>query len=181
MSELIAQTRHFRGDLDAPITMIEFSDFQCPYCGRHTVETVPQLDEAYIEAGLVRLGYYPLAFLGEQSLWAAEAGECAADQDAFWSYHDFLFNRMAVEGQRDFTRENLKLFAEELQLDTEAFNACMDEQKYAQQIMNDTSSAQSLGVRSTPTFLIDGWAVVGAQPYEIFSATIDDLLTQQQQ
>lgn len=176
MQLLETQTRHFRGDPDAPITLIEFSDFQCPYCGRHTVETVPQLDEAYIEQGLLRVGFYPVAFLGEQSLWAAEAGECAADQDAFWEYHDFLYSRLANEGLRDFSRENLKLFAGELGLDTATFDECMDTEKYAQQILGDTTSAQQLGVRSTPTFLVNGWAIIGAQPFAAFESTIDELL-----
>lgn len=178
MQMLETQTRHFRGDPDAPLTLIEFSDFQCPYCARHTIETVPELNEAYIDQGLLRVGFYPVAFLGEQSLWAAEAGECAADQDAFWEYHDFLYNRLGSDGLRDFTRDNLKLFAGELGLDTATFDECMDTEKYASQILNDTSSAQQLGVRSTPTFLVNGWAVIGAQPFTAFEATVDELLAE---
>lgn len=178
MNLLIEQTRHFRGDPDAPITMIEFSDFQCPYCGRYTVETAPQIVEAYVDEGLVRMGFYPLAFLGEQSLWAAEASECAAAQDAFWDYHTFLYERLAIEGQRDFSRENLKRFAEEIELDAEAFATCMDEERYAEVIMNDTGMAQSVGVQSTPTFLINGWAIIGAQPYDNFALTIDEILAE---
>ncbi len=176
MQMLATQTRHFRGDPDAPLTMIEFSDFQCPYCARHTVETVPELNAAYIDQGLLRVGFYPVAFLGEQSLWAAEASECAADQDAFWEYHDFLYQRLGNDGLRDFTRDNLKQFAGELGLDTATFAECMDTEKHAQQILNDTSSAQQLGVRSTPTFLVNGWAIIGAQPFPAFEGTIDELL-----
>jgi len=179
MQTLLQQTRHFRGDPNAPVTLIEFSDFQCPYCGRHMVETVPQLDDTFVNASTLRVGYFPVAFLGEQSLWAAEAAECAADQDAFWEYHNFLFNRLAVEGKRDFSRENLKLFAAELGLEQAAFAKCMDTEQYAQRILSDTSFAQQIGVRSTPTFLINGYAVIGAQPFSAFQTTIDDVLGQE--
>src|SRR3989337_1514537 len=92
MDYLLPQVKHFKGDANAPITIIEFSDFQCPYCGRYATQVGPQIDEQYINDGKVRMGYWHVAFLGEESQWAAEAAECAADQDAFWEYHDKLFN-----------------------------------------------------------------------------------------
>lgn len=180
MDSVVAGTRHFQGDPNAPVTIVEFSDFQCPYCGRFAVETKSQIDETYVEAGQVRFGYRHFAFLGEPSLWAAEASECAADQDAFWPYHDRLVQRLAVEGQRDFTKANLKAFAAELGLDTGAFNLCMDEGKYAAAVEAASSEAQELGVRSTPSFLVNGRPLVGAQPFSVFEQVIQQAMAEDQ-
>lgn len=176
METVIAQVRHFKGDPDAPVTIIEFADFQCPFCGRFFAQTEPQINEQYIQSGKVRLGYFHFAFLGPESNWAAEAAECAADQDKFWEYHDKLYSSQSGENQGAFNKDNLKKFAEELGLDTSAFNECLDSGKYAQLIRDESSMASSIGVRSTPTFLINGKAVIGAQPFEIFQQTIDSLL-----
>jgi len=176
METVLAKTRHFRGAANAPVTIIEFADFQCPYCGRFFAETKPQIDEQYMQSGKVRFAYFNFAFLGPESNWAAEAAECAADQDKFWEYHDKLYDSQSGENQGAFNKDNLKKFAEELGLDTSAFNECLDSGKYTQLIQDESSLASSIGVRSTPTFLINGQAVVGAQPYEIFQQTIDSLL-----
>ena len=156
--------------------LIEFSDFQCPFCGRFYVQTESQIDEAYIQSGKVRFGYFNFAFLGPESTWAAEGAECASDQDKYWEYHDVLYSSQSGENQGAFNKDNLKKFAEGLGLDTSAFNECLDSGKYTQLIQDESSMASSIGVRSTPTFLINGQAVVGAQPYEIFQQTIDSLL-----
>ncbi len=173
MTFLTEETRHFKGDPDAPVTMIEFSDFRCPFCGRYSSETAPQIDQQYVEEGLVRVGYVHAAYQGEPSMWAAEASECAAEQDAFWEYHDFLIDRLVSDNDRDFTRERLKGFAEDLDLDTEAFNACMESEQFASVVMNDTMTAQTLGIRGTPTFLINGQPLVGAQPLSAFEQVIE--------
>jgi len=176
METVLAKTRHFKGDPNAPVTIIEFADFQCPYCGRFFAETKPQIDEQYMQSGKVRFAYFNFVFLGPESNWAAEAAECAADQNKFWQYHDKLYDSQSGENQGAFNKDNLKQFAEELGLDTSAFNECLDSGKYTQLIQDESSLASSIGVRSTPTFLINGQAVVGAQPYEIFQQTIDSLL-----
>lgn len=176
METVISQTRHFKGDPDAQITIIEFADFQCPFCGRFFAQTEPQINEQYIQSGKVRLGYFHFAFLGPESNWAAEAAECASDQDKFWEYHDKLYESQSGENQGAFNKDNLKKFAKELGLDTSAFNECLDSGKYTQLIQDESSMASSIGVRSTPTFLINGQAIIGAQPYEIFQQTIDALL-----
>ncbi|RMF45155.1 MAG: hypothetical protein D6755_08385, partial [Anaerolineae bacterium] len=111
MDALLAQTKHFKGNPDAPVTILEFSDFQCPYCGRFFAEVEPQINQQYIENGQVRMGYIHFAFLGQESLWAAEASECAADQDAFWEFHDKLFNSQNGENRGAFSKDNLKKFA----------------------------------------------------------------------
>jgi len=119
------------------------------------------------------LGYLHMAFLGPESQWAAEASECAADQDAFWDYHDLLYNRQAGENRGAFDKDNLKQFAAELGLDTQVFNECMDSGKYASLVQTETAMAQSLGVRGTPAFLVNGQPLVGAQPFEVFEQIIE--------
>ena len=176
METVLAKTRHFKGDPDAPVTIIEFADFQCPYCGRFFAQTEPQIDKAYLQSGKVRFGYFDFAFLGQESSWAAEAAECAADQNKFWEYHDMLYSSQSGENQGAFNKDNLKKFAEDLELDTNAFNKCFDSGKYTQLIQGDSNTASSIGVRSTPTFLINGQPLIGAQPFEAFQRVIDPLL-----
>lgn len=176
MDSLIPKVRHFKGDQNAPVTIIEFADFQCPFCGRFFASTEPQINEAYIQSGKVRLGYWNFAFLGDESTWAAESAECAADQDKFWEYHDIIYSSQSGENQGTFNKDNLKKFAEELGLDTKSFNECLDSGKYTSLIQDDTSTSSALGVQSTPTFLVNGQAIVGAQPFEAFQQIIDPLL-----
>jgi len=172
MAALVGQTRHFLGDPNAPVTIIEFADFQCPYCGRFANETFAQINENYIATGQVRLGYQHFAFLGQESVWAAEAAECAGDQHAFWPYHDYLFTHQSGENQGAFTKEHLKQFAADLSLDTAAFNSCLDSGQYTATVTAETQAVQQLGVRSTPTFVVNGRPVIGAQPYEVFQQYI---------
>lgn len=122
------------------------------------------------------MGYWNFAFLGPESTWSAEAAECAADQDQFWAYHDKLYESQAGENQGAFNKDNLKRFAEEIGLDTQTFNECLDSGKYTSLIQEDTQAAQSLGVQSTPTFLVNGQPVVGAQPFEVFQQAIEAFL-----
>lgn len=118
------------------------------------------------------------SFLGPESGWAAEASECAAEQDAFWEYHDLLFEKQAGENQGAFNQENLKGFAEELALDTASFNECLDSGRYTELVSNQTQTAQAVGVRSTPAFLINGTPLVGAQPFENFQSIIEQKLAE---
>jgi protein-disulfide isomerase len=117
-----------------------------------------------------------MAFLGAESGWAAEASECAADQDAFWEYHDKLFASQSGENQGAFNKDNLKKFAADLKLDTAEFNECLDTGKYAQAVQDQTTAAQQLGVRSTPAFVINGNPLIGAQPFEAFKQVIESEL-----
>lgn len=117
-----------------------------------------------------------LTVLGDESQWAAEAAECAGDQDAYWEFHDYLFTHQNGENQGAFSKDNLKGFAAELKLDTDAFNTCLDSGKYTELVQEQTSIGRQLGVSSTPTFAINGQAIVGAQSYDTFKQTIDGLL-----
>ncbi len=180
MEFLIGQTRHFKGNPDAPVTFIEFSDYQCPYCGKFAAETAPQIDETYVSSGKVRFGYWHFTFLGPESQWAAEASECASDQDAFWEYHDLLFSSQSGENQGAFNKDNLKKFAAGLGLDTQAFDECLDSGKYTDVIKAQTATAQSLGVTSTPAMVINGQPIIGAQPFTAFQQVIDQKLSEAQ-
>ena len=122
---------------------------------------------------MVRFGYQHFAFLGPESQRAGEASECAADQDAFWEYHDKLFDSQSGENQGAFNQDNLKRFAVELGIDTQAFDECLDSGKYASLVQEETQAAQTLGVRSTPSFLINGEPLVGAQPFDVFKQYIE--------
>lgn len=176
MNILFEETRHFKGDPDAPITIFEFSDFQCPFCSRFATETAPQIDEMYIQEGLVRMGYIHAAYHEGDAYTSAEASECAADQDAFWDYHDLLIERLADEGKHDFPKDVLKQYAADLDLDTEQFNTCLDEGTYADVVREQTQLSQYIGVTGTPTFVVNGKGLVGAQPFEVFQQVLDEEL-----
>jgi protein-disulfide isomerase len=124
----------------------------------------------------VKVIFWNFAFLSQESFWAAEASECAADQDMFWAYHDKIFDNQNGENKGSLSKENLKRFAAELGLDTDAFNQCLDSGKYTELIQQDVQIAQSLGVNSTPHFLINGYTVRGALPFENFQQAIESLL-----
>ena len=125
----------------------------------------------------MRVAYFHFAFLGDESRWAAEAAECAGEQDAFWDYYDYLFSHQNGENQGAFSQDNLKAFAAELDLKTDAFNECLDSGRYTTLVQNMTDIARQLGVQSTPTFAINGQGVVGAKDFTEFATIIDGLLT----
>jgi protein-disulfide isomerase len=125
---------------------------------------------------LVRIGYWHFAFLGQESQWAGEASECAAEQEAFWEYHDYLFDNHGGENRGAFSKDNLKRFADELGLDSEVFNECLDSGRHSQIVQQETATGQQIGIRSTPSFLVNGQPVIGAQPFEAFQQVIDGLL-----
>jgi len=176
MAYLVSNTTQFKGDPNASVTIIEFSDYQWPYCGRFAADAGRQIETTYVDTGKVRFGYFNFAFLGDESVWSAEAAECAGDQDAYWEYHDYLFSHQNGENSGAFSKDNLKGFAADLDLDTEAFNTCMDSGKYTEFVTQQTNVARQLGVQSTPTFAVNGQAVVGAQSFDTFKQTIESLL-----
>jgi protein-disulfide isomerase len=159
-----------RGPADAPVTIVEFSDFQCPFCSR-AIDTLKKIEENY--AGKVRLVYrdYPLVQIHPSAARAAEAAACANDQGKFWAMHDLLFAH-----QDKLEAADLKKHAADLGLDTAAFDQCLDSGRHAEGWQKDTADAERYGVSSTPAFFINGRLVVGAQPYEAFSQVIDDEL-----
>lgn len=156
------------GPEDAPITFIEFSDFECPYCRRHSLEVMPRLLAAYPDQ--IRYVYkdYPITSIHPNAIPAAEAAQCANEQGAFWEYHNLLF-----EMQLELGPEAYMEYATELDLDMDAFSLCVQERRYAEIVRADYDYASSLGVRSTPTFFINGIAVIGALPFEEIARIID--------
>ena len=127
----------------------------------------------FVKTGVVRFGYQHFAFLGPESVWAAEASECAGEQNKFWEYHDLLFARHSGENQGAFSKDNLKKFAADLKLTPAAFNTCLDSGKYTSAIELQGDFLGSLGIQSTPTFLINRQVVPGALPFEEFKKVIE--------
>lgn len=166
------------GDPTALVRIVEFSDFQCPFCERFTRETAPLLREEYVETGQASIEYRHFAFLGPESLSAAAAAECALDQGHFWDYHDLLFLRQNGENRGTFADDHLKDFARELaaefpDFDVEAFDRCLDSGEKEASVLEQTAQARDLGIQSTPSFFINGQLLGGAQPIENFRALID--------
>lgn len=156
------------GPDDAPITIIEFADFQCPFCQRHALETYPRLIEEYGDQ--IRFVYkdFPLSSIHPEAYPSALAATCADEQGVFWEYHDLLFS-----GAQELNEATYMSYAEQLSLDMAEFTACYEEARYAEQVQADYSFGTELGVSSTPTFFVNGIAVVGAQPFELFAEIIE--------
>jgi protein-disulfide isomerase len=159
------------GSADAKVTVIEFSDFQCPYCARFQADTLPQIMQNYGDK--IRFVYrdFPLTSLHQYALKAAEASECANEQGKYWDYHNLLF-----QNQSALDDASLKNYAATLQLDTATFNQCLDSDKYMSEVQKDYQDGIAAGVQGTPAFFINGMLVSGAQPYTVFKAAIDQAL-----
>ncbi len=162
-----------KGSADAPVVMVEFSDFQCVYCRKFWRETLPKIEERYIRTGKVRFVYRHMAIQGEASVLAAQAASCAHDQGKFWEYHDTLFKN---GGALAFTSASLKRSAADLGLDGKAFAVCFDGKKHAQRVEAETTLGHVLGATGTPTFLLNGQLAIGAYPFEAFRQGLDALL-----
>ena len=175
-----------KGDPDAPVTIVEFSDFQCPFCSRFYQQTLPQLEENYIDTGKVKLVYrdMPLDSLHSNARPAHIAAECADEQGGFWDYHDILFESQG-QWQRLSSSELSSTFVEyasDLKMDTASFESCLNSPEIADEVNQDVLDARKNGATGTPTFFIgnekDGFEkLVGAQPFSAFQQTIDNLLT----
>jgi len=162
------------GPENAPITLIEFSDYECPYCWKWYVETYPQLMSAY--QGKIRFVYrdFPLTGLHANASPAAEAADCSGEQGKYWPFHDKLFSGELALGPDTYLK-----YATDLGLDSNKFKNCLDTNKYQDAVEANYSFAYNLGVQSTPTFFINGLAVVGAQPFSVFKQIIDQELAGQ--
>ena len=185
------------GDENAPLTLVEFSDFQCPFCSRFYEQTLPQVLENYVDSGKVKLVYkhLPLSF-HQYAQISAEASECAAEQEKFWELHDKIF-----ENQGLLSEASLKQGAVDIGLDADEFNTCLDSGKYTEKVNADFAQATSVGAGGTPTFFIGksngesiesvscpsgvsicgnadtGFMIIGAQPFTSFKQSIDSMLS----
>ena len=166
----------FVGSENAPVTIIEFSDYECPFCSRFYTETEIQIRNDYVDTGKVKLVYkdFPLSSLHPSAQKAAEAARCAGDQGKYWEMHDILF-----EKQQEWASLGVSKTAEyaaTLGLDGGQFSSCLSTGKYTSAVQKDFNEGSSLGVSGTPTFFVNGLEVVGAQPYAIFKQIIDQEL-----
>lgn len=165
----IKDTDHILGNPNAKVSVIEYSDFQCPFCGRMFSETLPKLKENFVKTGKVKFIYrhFPLSSIHQYAQKAAEASECASEQGKFWEYHDMIFER-----QNSLSADNLKAWAKGLGLDSNRFDSCLDSDKYAAIIEADLNEGSALGVNGTPATFVNGKLISGALPYEEFEKVI---------
>ncbi|MHA7733958.1 DsbA family protein [Nitrosopumilus sp. S6] len=183
-SNLITSDTPLKGDPSAPITLIEFGDFQCPNCGRFARDTSPQIESSYVESGKVSMAFKHFPVVGPDSKPAAMASQCANDQGMFWEFHDELYNNQGHENSGWANRDNLKQIASNMGLDTQSFDSCLDSNKYESLVESDLNLAKQIDFRGTPSFLIlnnDGskpQALTGAHPYATFEKIFDDSLNQ---
>ena len=160
------------GNSSAKIVIVDFSDFECPYCGKFFRGAFKDINERYVKTGKAVFVYknFPLE-MHTHSRKAAEASLCANEQGRFWDYHDKLFSN-----QDALTVNDLKIYARELSLDTNKFNDCLDSGKIGPIIENEIKEGKDYGVSGTPTIFINGIKIVGAQPFDIFKRTIEEEL-----
>jgi len=163
-----------KGDPNAPVTIVEWSDFECPFCERFYQQTLGLIEKEYIDTGKVNMVYrdFPLSF-HENAQKAAEAAECAGEQGKFWEMHDSLFENGVEGGVRSF-----KKFAKDLDLNDAEFNECLDSGKMESEVKKDMVDGQNAGVKGTPAFIINGKLLSGAQPFSVFKQAIDEALTE---
>jgi protein-disulfide isomerase len=161
------------GPANAPITMVEFSDFQCPYCGAFERDTYGQIRQVYGDKIHFVYRDMPLVDIHPFAYQSALAANCANEQGAYWSYHDLLF-----ANQQDLSLDALIKYAGQLKLDTDKFSQCLKSGKYSAEVNHDMQDAESYGVSGTPTFFINGLPIVGAEPFSEFAKLIDAQLVE---
>ncbi|MGH8522377.1 MAG: DsbA family protein [Gammaproteobacteria bacterium] len=173
-----------KGKKDAKLTLIEFSDYQCPFCRRHVETTLPQLEKDYIATGKLRYVFrdFPLESIHAQAVKAAEAAHCAGEQGKYWELHDKLF-----ANQKTLAPENLVAYAKAIGLEAGRFNECLESGKYAGKIKRGIAEGQKLGITGTPTLLLGRSAgdqvkevkmMVGALPFALYKEEIEKLLAE---
>ncbi len=168
------------GDPSAPITIVEFGDYQCERCYEWFHETKPSIVQDYIDTGKANLVFVDLAFLGKDSIPASMATYCAEDQEMYWEYHDLLYNFQEHVDNGWANSERLKAFAYSLGLDFELFESCLDSEKYSKRVQYNIQQARENGVRGTPGFFIVGpngqQQIGGAQPFSVFKQILDPMI-----
>ena len=170
---------HFpiKGDKNAKVTIIEFADFRCPFCEQFFTQTEPQVFKDYVDTGKVKFAFRNYAFLGPASTIAAEAAECANDQGKFWEFHDYLYKNQPPETDTTMCNtDTLTQAAVSLGMNDSDFRSCLDGKKDSALATKDMTDGQAAGITGTPTFVINGTLLVGAQPYASIKAAIDQEL-----
>ena len=174
VKNLDLSNNYFKGSEDAKVVMVEFSDFQCPFCGRFYSQTLSQIDDNYIKTGKVKFYYadFPLDSIHPQATPAANAARCAGEQDKFWEYHNKIF-----ENQEALSDDNYKKWAQDLGLDEDKFSGCFNSKKYDSELRKDLQEGSANGVQGTPGFIINDKVVSGAQPFSAFQQVIEAILS----
>ncbi len=172
------------GSPAAPITIVEYGDYQCPNCGRFATQIKPLIIEEYISTGKVRLIFKDFPIYGKDSLNGALAANCAAEQGKFWEMHDLIYMNQKQINSGWLSSDALREFASGAGLDMQQFGACFDGKKYAQQVEANFEEAKSIGVEGTPTFILinssgGAAAIKGAQPFDSFKTVLDGMLGEQ--
>jgi len=167
------------GDPNAPVTLVEFGDYQCTFCNKFFNESLSTLIEKYVDTGQLKIVFRDYAINGRESQNAAEAASCANEQGEFWSYHDKLFSERQGYNVGVFKEDNLVNFAGELGLNTDQFRECYKSGKYKGDIADDGKDARRFGVRGTPGFFLNGTLIPGAQPLAFWESAIQQLLLAQ--
>jgi protein-disulfide isomerase len=157
------------GSEDAPVVMVEYGDFRCPFCGKFAREVEPKLVEKYVEGGTLRMEWRDFPYLGRESLDAALAARAAQDQGKFWEYHDLLYESQSG----GFSHERLIELAREAGLDVEEFETSLKSDEYEALVREDFVEGQRRGISGTPTFVINGKVLAGAQPLGVFEDAIE--------
>ncbi len=178
-SKLIENGSPILGERNAGITILEWGDYQCTFCYKFHQNTLDRINEDYIKTGKVKLIFKDFPLNGPDSLLAAEASYCAEDQEKYWQYHDELYKNWAGERTGWITRESLSKFANQVNLDLEKFNACLDEQKHRDRVITLHQFGKEIGIDATPSFLVFNDQKIikirGNQPLEVFLKTFDEL------
>ncbi len=177
--EVSAGGNVYLGRDDAPIEIIEFSDYQCSYCQRFHLESFGDLVENYVDTGKVKFVYrdYPLSFHAQAPL-ASLSAYCAGEQDSFWEMHDQIFMSLSEWSGSAEADQLFVTYAADLGLDVEAFEACLISPEASDEVQNDLIDGLSYGVAATPTFFINGQKLEGAQPYSVFESILDSMLNE---
>lgn len=161
------------GRVDAPVVMITYSDFQCPFCGKFARDTLPTLEKKYVRNGTLRIEWRDFPYIGPESKTAALAGRAAAAQGRFWQFHDAMYADQLPPNSGRLNQQYLDGVAAKIGLDVPAFRAYMSSAIAQRRVATDFDEGQAAGVTGTPSFLINGTPVVGAQPVEVFEQAID--------
>jgi protein-disulfide isomerase len=170
------------GNSAATVQIVEYADYQCPFCAQFASDVFPQIVSDFVEPGLVTYQFQVFPFLGgddltnpdNESVQAAEASMCALDQGKFWEYNELLFERHDGENQGAFANDNLKAFAGELGLDTATFNTCLDSGQHQQEVLDQFASDSAAGIDSTPTIFINGQSIpYTTQGYSLLKRQIE--------
>jgi len=178
-SKLIENGSPIMGDSNAPITILEWGDYQCTFCYRFHQNTLDIINDDFIKTGKVKLVFRDFPLNGPDSILAAEAAYCAEDQEKYWQYHNELYKNWGGEKTGWITRESLDRFAATVDLDLVEFNTCLDEHKYQNRVNTHYEFGKEIGIDATPSFLVFNDQKIikirGNQPLEVFLKTFDEL------